>query len=96
MKKYDLSVTTGKYQVNGQEKRRYENVGEIHENQKGDFYARMKAFTLLGVAMAAIARGDDQIMVNLYAPRNTSDGNGNRAPAPAPQQDDEFADDMPF
>lgn len=92
MKKYDMSVTTGKYSVQGVEKRRYETVGEVHEGEKG-FYARMRLHTLLGVCMAAIARGDDQLMVSLYAPRNTGDGRGNQAPAP---QADDFADDMPF
>lgn len=94
MKRFDMSVTTGTYKVQGVEKRRYENIGEVHEGEKG-FYARMRLHTLLGVCMAAIARGDDQLMVNLYASRNTQDGTGNRAPSPAAAQDD-FADDMAF
>lgn len=94
MKKFDLSVTTGKYEVNGQTKSRYEMLGEVHENRDGRLYARMNAFRLLGVAMAAISRGDDQLMVNLYEPRN--EGFSGASAVRQASNGDGFADDVPF
>jgi hypothetical protein len=91
VKKYDLSVTTGKYQVQGVEKFRNKNVGEVHENQKGYLYARLDAFTLLGACMAAIAKGEDSLSMNMYAPRNQDENRGNKA-APS----DDFDDDIAF
>lgn len=79
-KKYDMAVKTGQYKnAEGLDKNRYENLGEIHTGRDGGFFARLNAFRLLGVAMAAVARGDDSIIVSLFAPQT---GNG---PAPTSQ-----------
>lgn len=93
MKRYDMSVVAGTYKVQGEEKRRYENVGEVHENQTGGLYCRMRLFTLIGICMAAIARGDDQLMVNFYEPRgqNKGDDRGNKG-----SKTDDFDDDIAF
>lgn len=96
-KKYDLAVKTGTYKnQEGLEKGRYETLGEIHTGRDGGFFARMNAFRLLGVAMAAIARGDDSIIVSLFTPQGQA-GQGNapanstQAPPPA-----YYDDDIPF
>ncbi len=94
-KKYDLAVKTGTYKnAEGLEKGRYETLGEIHTGRDGGFFARMNAFRLLGVAMAAIARGDDSIIVSLFTPQGQPQGAApNSPPAPPAAY---YDDDIPF
>lgn len=98
-KKYDLAVKTGSYKTaEGLEKGRYETLGEIHTGRDGGFFARLNAFRLLGVAMAAVARGDDSLIVSLFAPQGQPQtAPANHPPAqpqaPAAGYDD---DDIPF
>jgi hypothetical protein len=95
-KKYDLAIKTGTYKnQEGLEKGRYETLGEIHTGRDGGFFARMNAFRLLGIAMAAVARGDDSIIVSLFTPQTanqpSASTNSTQAP-PAAYYDD----DIPF
>lgn len=96
-KKYDMAVKTGQYKnAEGLDKNRYENLGEIHSGRDGGFFARLNAFRLLGVAMAAVARGDDSIIVSLFdpqtsngpAPSNTGIARASSQPAPPVDYDD--------
>lgn len=106
-KKYDMAVKTGSYQDrNRVDKGRYENVGEVHSGKDGGFYARMNPFRLVGLAMAAIARGDDSMLVSLFEPRtdnsatpgpqhyhNThAEAKQSNPPAPQTAGDDDFDD----
>lgn len=96
MKKYDITVKTGTFtDRNGEEKGRYENIGEVHANKEGNFYARFNAFRLLGIAMAGIAKGDDSIMASLFAPRGDDAKPQATSQAPA-RRDADFDDDIPF
>ena len=93
-KKYDMAIKTGTYTGNdGTEKNRYENIGEVHSGRDNGFYARMNPYRVMGLAMAAIARGDDSMMVSLFAPRNDQQPQQRQA-APAPSAD--YDDDIPF
>lgn len=94
MKKYDMAVKTGTYQSQSGEKNRYENVGEVHSSERGGFYARVNPFRMMGVAMAAIARGEDSMMVSLFEPNQQ--GQQGRAAAPAKSNDDFDEDSIPF
>jgi hypothetical protein len=91
MKKYDMAVKTGTYQTNNGEKNRYENVGEIHAGKDGGFYARVNPFRMVGIAMAAIAKGEDSMLVSLFEPKQDAQGKKQNA-APA----DDFDQDIPF
>lgn len=104
-KRYDMATKTGSYTGrDGEQKSRYEYVGEVHDGHDGGFYARVNPFRMLGVCMAAIARGDDSMLVSLFAPRQeqsapTATGNAQAhrhqsRQAPPPQPD--FDDDIPF
>ena len=95
-KKYDMAVKTGSYQDrNGTDKNRYENIGEVHSGNDNSFYARMNPFRVMGLAMAAIARGDDSMMVSLFAPRTDAQTQAPRQ-QPAPQTAPDYDDDIPF
>jgi hypothetical protein len=83
-KKYDLAVKTGSYKTQeGVEKARYEALGEIHPGNQGGFFARLNAFRMLGLATAAIARGDDSVLVSMFAPSDSQAG-GHPAPVASP------------
>lgn len=91
MKKYDLAVKTGTYQSAAGEKGRYETIGEVHSGDKG-FFTRLNPYRVLGIAMSAIARGDDSILVSMFAPKDQV------SPAPQHQmpQQANFDQDVPF
>lgn len=99
MKKYDMAVKTGTYTTQAGEKNRYENVGEVHSSERGGFYARVNPFRMMGVAMAAIARGDDSMMISLFEP-NQQGQQGQQGKAAATAQSNstpaDFEDDIPF
>ena len=81
-KKYDLAVKTGSYKTQeGVEKARYEALGEIHPGRDGGFFARLNAFRMLGLATAAIARGDDSVLVSMFAPSDSQAASGHPAPS---------------
>ncbi len=67
MIKYEIVATTGTYtNGNGEEKRRYENVGHVHEHE-GRFYITIKAtFNPAGLPRR---EGDDRVFLNLYEPK---------------------------
>lgn len=91
MKKFEMAVKTGTYQTQSGEKGRYENIGEVHSGKEGVFYARMNPYRMVGIAMAAIARGDDSIMVSMFEPREQqTQVRQNEQPR------DNFSDDIPF
>lgn len=97
-KKYDLAVKTGTYKAqDGTDKGRYETLGEIHPGRDGGYFARINAFRMLGIAMAAVARGDDSVLVSLFTPTGTqatapnSTGPTSYAPPSAPESYDDDA-----
>jgi len=97
-KKYDLAVKTGTYKAqDGTDKGRYETLGEIHPGRDGGYFARINAFRMLGLAMAAVARGDDSVLVSLFTPTGTQ---APAAPGPAPRAPEPelppYDDDIPF
>lgn len=111
-KKYDIAVKTGTYQgKDGQDKGRYENCGEIHSGREGGHFAVVNPFRMMGLCMAAIARGDDRLMASLFEPRQDGQGGAQNQPRGAQQHQqakdvygaghgtngaDGFDDDIPF
>lgn len=71
-KLYDLVVKTGEYtNGNGETKARYENIGSVMRNDKGQFALLKKTFNPAGVP------GDpsrDSVMVSMFEPRDNSGG----------------------
>ena len=65
--KYEIVATTGSYtDKQGNEKRRYENVGHVHEHE-GRLYATIKAtFNPAGLPRK---EGDDRVFLNFYEPK---------------------------
>ncbi len=96
-KLYDAVVVTGTYtNSNGEEKKRYENVGSVFEGDKGPFLVLKRTFNPAG---APFREGSDSIMVSLFEPQQ--DNQRQAAPArqqrPAQRQNDGFDDSsIPF
>lgn len=69
-KKYDAVVKTGSYTDHtGATKGRYENVGIVMENDKGELSLLLKAtFNPAGIQREA---GRDNIYVNFYTPKES-------------------------
>lgn len=97
-KKYDLAVKTGSYQVGRDTKNRYQSCGEIHNGEHG-YYARINPYVMLGLCHAAIAGGNDSMLVSLFEPKGDTRTAGQSAqPEAQPDaQHDNFDDvDIPF
>ena len=72
-KKYDAVVKTGSYTDNaGESKGRYENVGSVMENDKGELYMILK--TTFNPAGAKV-EGKDCIIVSFYEPKEKDTSN---------------------
>lgn len=70
MKKlYDLCVITSRYTQNGQEKKRYENIGSVIEKDGRPFMTLKAHFN-----PAAIARqeGSENIFVSMFTPKDNN------------------------
>lgn len=92
MKKlYDLAVKTGTYQVNGETKGRYENIGAIMEGSDGQFMMLKRSFNPAGVPFK---EGSDAILVSLFQPK-PKDGQAPQRAAQA-QTSGGPNDDIPF
>ena len=90
-KVFDVVATVGKYtDRNGQEKKRYVNVGAAFENDKGQ----------LSIKIETIPVGPEWSgWLSLYEPKERSQGQPaaiGSAPAAAPAAGGDFSDDIPF
>lgn len=74
-KLYDISVTTGTYEVNGEKKYRSERIGTVWEGKNGPYLRLNRTFNPAGVPVQDPLA--DSIICNMWEPR---DGQ-----APAPQ-----------
>lgn len=107
-KKFDLAVKTGTYRDgSGSYKGRYENVGMIMEDDKGDqFIVLKRTFNPAGVPNPD---NKDSCIVSIFEPRQRqqhgSGGGGGQQPAQQPRQQprqqgdghfNDFEDDIPF
>lgn len=99
-KVYDLSVVVGKYQKDGQEKNRYQNIGVVLEKDDGGRFIILESwFNPAGVAHEA-GKG---IMVSMFEPRHEGREPSAQGAIPVqfgakPEQNapGEFQDDIPF
>ena len=84
MIRYEIVATTGSYtNANGEEKRRYENVGHVHQHE-GRFYITLRAtFNPAGLPRK---EGDDRVFLNLYEPKEKE----------APKAQKSMDEDEPF
>lgn len=67
MLKQELFVTTGTYQKNGETKKRWKKVGEIHGRDDGSEYIVIDPF----VNFAAVPRkeGEDRVYLSAFSPK---------------------------
>jgi hypothetical protein len=77
-KLYDISVTTGTYEVNGEKKYRSERVGTVWEGKNGPYLRLNRTFNPAGVPVQDPLA--DSVICNMWEPR---DGNGQAAPQSA-------------
>lgn len=87
-KKYDVAVKVGEYEVNGEKKNRYKNIGTIMEGDNGPFL--LLDASVLGMSLNYIANRErkDALLCSLFEPREA----GAKPAAPKPPADD----DIPF
>ena len=93
-KLFDLVVKVGEYTNNqGETKARYENIGSVMRNDKGQFAMLKKTFNPAGVP------GDrDSILVSMFEPKprnNSGGGNSGYGGGGQPSNRD-LGDDIPF
>jgi hypothetical protein len=64
---YELSVVTGQYESGGEIKKRWQNIGHLHESSDGRQYITLNPI----INLAAVPRrdGDDRVYVNLFEPK---------------------------
>lgn len=103
-KLYDLAVKTGEYQdrASGQTKGRYQNVGAVMQSDDGGkFIMLARWFSPAGVPDLQ-GRGGDSILLSMFPPKDQQDAQQQAAPqrqatqAPAPAQNAQYNDDIPF
>ena len=98
-KLYDVSVTTGSYEVNGEKKYRSERIGSVWEGKNGPYLRLNRTFNPAGVPVADPM--SDSVICNMWTPR---DKDGQQAPQQArnysqPQSSapsSDFDDSIPF
>lgn len=65
-KLYDLVIPLSKYEKDGQEKTKWENVGVIMKNDKGPFIMLKKTFNPAGIAES----DRENILISMFKPKN--------------------------
>lgn len=88
-KKYDVVAVVGSYiDNNGQEKKRYLNVGAILENDNGPYMLLNKTFNPAGLA----EQGKESIILSLFEPKQR------QAQPTQNNQGEQYSDDsdLPF
>ncbi len=65
-KKYDAVVKTGEYQINGETKGRYENVGSVMMGDNGPYLILKRTFNPAGVPNP---EDRDSLIVSFYEPQ---------------------------
>ena len=95
----DIVVKNGSYtDREGNEKKRYVNIGHLHEGQHGKYITLDAHVNLAGFERKD---GDTRVFANLYKKKDRQqeggqqEGGRRQAPAPEPSTGD-FDDDIPF
>ena len=79
-KLYDIVVKTGEYQVNGETKGRYENIGSVMQGDNGQFAILKRTFNGAGLPNP---EGKDSFIASFFEPNNQQQG---QQQAPQQQQ----------
>lgn len=97
-KLYDVTVTTGTYELNGEKKYNSVRVGAVWEGKNGPYFRMNRTFNPAGVPVSDPSA--DSIICNMFTPR---DGQGSYQSAQpqttaskAPAAGVSFDDDVPF
>lgn len=106
-KLYDVSVTTGSYEVNGEKKYRSVQIGSVWEGKDGRPFLRInRTFNPAGVPIQDPSQ--DSIICNMWEPRDGSQGqqpqrqadtqtqSSNTQSKPTAPAEADFDDDIPF
>jgi hypothetical protein len=98
-KKYDAAVKTGSYtDAQGNQKGRYENIGTVMMGDDGPYLILKRTFNPAGVPNP---ENRDSIIVSFFTPQDKQQGGqapaqAPRAQKPAPKQEPEYEDSIPF
>lgn len=92
-KKYSICAVIGSYtDSDGQEKKRYQTVGAILENDNGPFIVMNKWFNPAGLASPS----EESVFLSLFAPKEKSGETYADKARHIPPAGDDLADDIPF
>ena len=87
MKIYDMVIATGSYtNAQGEEKKRYKNIGVVLENENGPYILLDRSFNPAGVGEG------ENVIVSLFKPKEKVQS----APQRAPQQQGFNSETPPF
>lgn len=91
-KTHDLCVKAGTYMKDGEEKNRYENVGQVLEDENGGkLYLLKRTFNPAGVPNPD---DKDMVLLSVFEVRDRDDAPPPSKKKAAPQ--DDLDDDIPF
>lgn len=66
-KLYDVTVVTGTYTKDGEQKSRYENVGSVWQGDNGQYMVMKRTFNPAGVPFK---EGSDSIFLSMFEPKD--------------------------
>ncbi len=66
---YELSVVTGTYQKDGENKNRYQTIGAVMKNDKGMFMFLNRSFNPAGIPFK---EGSESIIVSMFEPKKSA------------------------
>lgn len=74
-KTHDLAIKVGEYEVNGEKKGRYKNVGAIMQNEDGGTFVLFDATCLpMEIQYLANPKRQDKVIISAFEPRQNNDG----------------------
>lgn len=89
-KLFDLTVKTGSYMKDGEEKGRFENIGSLWQGNDGQYIVMKRSFNPAGVPFKP---GSDSIFISMFEPKE--DGHRKKS-TPSSSSNDSINDDIPF
>lgn len=103
-KTHDITIKIGEYEVNGDKKGRYLNIGSMMEGDNGPFLL-LNAYNLpMELNYLANPKRSDKIIASLFEVKSddnkpkakATDKRGNIGKGDSTQRGDDFGDEIPF
>lgn len=95
-KKYDLAIKTGEYEVQGQKKGRYQNIGSVMQGDNGPYIMLNALFVSSQLNGIANRERRDSLLVSMFEPKGESGQRTSPKPAVAAGEAPPLDDDIPF